>query len=187
MEIGNKIFELRKKNNMSQEQLAFKMGVARQTISKWELSETSPDLYQAKKLSKIFNTSLDELTNNDIKDILITKASDTERLVKITIIFMKALIVLIIMAIIGIIALFTYFNVQVVGAELPLICIRNEIEYNYKIMVNDNAKKDIYEMKIIDFVTNDEEIKVDINDYKNALELIDYIKTFNNLNNGICE
>ena len=37
MEIGNKIVELRKKNNFSQEELAEKMNVSRQTISKWEL------------------------------------------------------------------------------------------------------------------------------------------------------
>ena len=60
---------LRKKKGLSQEELAEKVGVARQTISKWELGETSPDLKQAKELSKIFNVSLDELTNNDIKDI----------------------------------------------------------------------------------------------------------------------
>lgn len=80
MDIGNKIFELRKKNNLSQEQLAEKMGVARQTISKWELGETSPDLKQAKELSKIFKVSLDELVNNDIKDIVIEKVSNTEKL-----------------------------------------------------------------------------------------------------------
>lgn len=39
MEIGNKIMELRKRNNFSQEELAEKVGVARQTISKWELGE----------------------------------------------------------------------------------------------------------------------------------------------------
>ena len=50
MEIGKKIMELRKKNGFSQEELAEKVGVARQTISKWELSETSPDLKQAKEL-----------------------------------------------------------------------------------------------------------------------------------------
>lgn len=44
MKIGNKILDLRKEHNMSQEQLAERMGVARQTISKWELGETSPDL-----------------------------------------------------------------------------------------------------------------------------------------------
>ncbi|MBP3596507.1 MAG: helix-turn-helix transcriptional regulator [Clostridia bacterium] len=63
MEIGNKILELRKKNNLSQEKLAEQVGVARQTISKWELGETSPDLKQSKKLSEIFNISLDELVN----------------------------------------------------------------------------------------------------------------------------
>ena len=64
MEFGKKLFELRKQKNLSQEQLAEKMGVARQTISKWELGETSPDLKQAKELSKIFNVSLDELVGN---------------------------------------------------------------------------------------------------------------------------
>ena len=63
MEIGNKILELRKKNNLSQEALAEKIGVSRQTISKWELGETSPDIKQAKELSKVFNVSLDELTD----------------------------------------------------------------------------------------------------------------------------
>lgn len=37
MKLGNKIMELRKKNNITQEELAEKVGVARQTISKWEL------------------------------------------------------------------------------------------------------------------------------------------------------
>jgi len=59
MEIGNKILELRKRNNFSQEQLAEKMGAARQTISKWELGETTSDLAQSKILSQIFNVSLD--------------------------------------------------------------------------------------------------------------------------------
>ena len=80
MDFGNKIMELRKKNGLSQEELADKVGVARQTISKWELGETSPDLKQAKELSKIFKISLDELVSNDIKDILIEKTSNTEKL-----------------------------------------------------------------------------------------------------------
>lgn len=79
MEIGNKIVELRKKEKLSQEELAEKVGVARQTISKWELGETSPDIKQAKVLSKIFHVSLDELVNNDIKDILVEKTSNTEK------------------------------------------------------------------------------------------------------------
>lgn len=65
MNFGNKIHELRKKHNLSQEQLAEKVGVARQTISKWELGETAPDIKQAQMLSQIFNVSLDELLGND--------------------------------------------------------------------------------------------------------------------------
>lgn len=61
MDTGNRISELRKSNGLSQESLAERVGVARQTISKWELGETSPDLKQAKKLSEIFGVSLDEL------------------------------------------------------------------------------------------------------------------------------
>ena len=59
MNLGNKIMTLRKKNNLSQEDLAEKVGVTRQTISKWELEETTPDINQARKLSMIFNISLD--------------------------------------------------------------------------------------------------------------------------------
>ena len=86
MEIGNKILELRKKNNLSQEALAEKIGVTRQTISKWELGETAPDIKQAKELSKVFNVSLDELTDNDIKNVLEAKVSNTEKLAGIIII-----------------------------------------------------------------------------------------------------
>lgn len=96
MEIGKKIMNLRKKNGLSQEELAEKVGVARQTISKWELGETSPDLKQSKELSKIFNVSLDELTNNDIKDVLIEKTSNTEKLAGLILKLIKFMVIFII-------------------------------------------------------------------------------------------
>lgn len=64
MKLGNKILELRKSHNLSQEQLAEKLQVSRQTISKWELNETVPDIKQAQKLAKLFGVSLDNLTSN---------------------------------------------------------------------------------------------------------------------------
>lgn len=100
MEIGNKIFELRKQNNLSQEALAEMVGVARQTISKWELGETTPDIKQAKELSNIFHVSLDELTGNDVKEVLIEKVSNTEKLAGIVIKILKVLGVLIVVSII---------------------------------------------------------------------------------------
>ena len=72
MNIGQNILNLRKSAKFSQEQLAEKMGVTRQTISNWELEESSPDLKHAKELSKIFNVSLDELTDSDRKITIIS-------------------------------------------------------------------------------------------------------------------
>ena len=85
MNIGDKIFDLRKKSKLSQEQLAEKLNVTRQTISNWELNETSPDLNQAKELSKIFKVSLDDLSGNDVKSIFVEKMNNTERLASIAI------------------------------------------------------------------------------------------------------
>ena len=67
MNLGNNLIEARKKSGLSQEMVAEKLGVSRQTISKWETAETPTDVYQANCLSKIYNLSLDELMNFDIE------------------------------------------------------------------------------------------------------------------------
>ena len=104
MSIGSKLSELRKKNNYSQEDLAEKLNVTRQTISKWELDETSPDLNSAKQLSIIFQISLDDLVDNDIKNIVVEKVSNTEKLAGIIIDTLKVIgigfVILIILAIV---------------------------------------------------------------------------------------
>lgn len=89
MNLGKKIAELRKKNNLSQEELAEKVGVARQTISKWEIGDTTPDINQVKIISKIFNISIDELVGNDINNVIVEKISNTEKLAGITIKILK--------------------------------------------------------------------------------------------------
>lgn len=66
MNLGNSFFNARKKKGLSQEEVAEKLGVSRQTISKWELGETIPDIYQSKKLTNLYNLSLDELIEFDI-------------------------------------------------------------------------------------------------------------------------
>lgn len=89
MELGEKILELRKKNNLSQEELAEKVNVTRQTISKWELGETCPDIKQAKELSRVFKVSLDEMVGNDISDVVMEKVSNTEKLAGVTLKVLK--------------------------------------------------------------------------------------------------
>ena len=61
MNLGNILFHARKKCELSQETVAQKLGVSRQTISQWETNETVPDIYQAKKMAKLYRVSLDEL------------------------------------------------------------------------------------------------------------------------------
>lgn len=52
MNLGDKILQLRKKNGLSQEQLGEKVDVTRQTVSNWELGETTPNPEQLKKCQK---------------------------------------------------------------------------------------------------------------------------------------
>ena len=63
VEIGKYISELRKAKNMTQEQLAEKMGVTNKSISRWENGNTLPDISLLVQLSDILNTTLPELIN----------------------------------------------------------------------------------------------------------------------------
>ena len=65
IEIANRLIELRKKSGLSQEQLAEKLGLSRQAVSKWERAEASPDTDNLICLAKIYNVSLDDLLNSD--------------------------------------------------------------------------------------------------------------------------
>ena len=66
MNLGNSLFQARKKSGLSQEDVAEKLGVIRQTISKWETDETMPDIRQSKAMALLYNMSLDELIDFDI-------------------------------------------------------------------------------------------------------------------------
>ena len=61
MEFGSKLYELRKEKGMSQEELANRLDVTRQTVSKWELGDSTPDLDKLILLGELFEISLDEL------------------------------------------------------------------------------------------------------------------------------
>lgn len=57
----------RKKSGLSQEEVAEKLGISRQTVSKWELDETLPDIRQSKTLAMLYHLSLDELIEFDVE------------------------------------------------------------------------------------------------------------------------
>lgn len=66
MILADKIIELRKKHGMSQEELAEKLGVSRQSVSKWESAQSTPDLTRILEMSKVFGVTTDYLLKDEI-------------------------------------------------------------------------------------------------------------------------
>lgn len=66
--LHDNLITLRKYKKMSQEELAWEIGVTRQTISKYETGEAIPDIEKCKQLADVFEVSLDDLVNYDKKE-----------------------------------------------------------------------------------------------------------------------
>ena len=187
MEIGKKIMNLRKKNGLSQEELAEKVDVARQTISKWELGETSPDIKQAKKLARIFKVSLDELTDNDIKDILVEKTTNTEKLAGIILKLMKFMIVFVIAVPILLIVLRIVFkNIYEHNSgrlmNVSISCTLHDEKYGYEFVYYENTGQ-IKEAGGDGYLIN----ITDANRYEDAYQALDKIDAYVKNNGGTCE
>ncbi len=71
--LADKIIRLRKKNGWSQEELADKMNVSRQAVSKWEGAQSIPDLEKILQLGELFGVTTDYLLKDDIEDEALTK------------------------------------------------------------------------------------------------------------------
>ena len=69
MDIGLQIKKFREQQKISQEELALKIFVSRQTISNWETNKSCPDIKSLITLSNIFNVSLDNFIKEDIKEM----------------------------------------------------------------------------------------------------------------------
>ena len=117
MKFNEKLIELRKKEGLSQEELGYKLNVTRQTVSKWELGQTTPEMDKLVEMSKIFNVSVDELINESeiqsesnpiIEDQPIVKESNKEKNIKMIII--AAIIIVIVLIVVKLFAGFTLFN-----------------------------------------------------------------------------
>lgn len=65
MAFWNNLFKARKRSGLSQEEVAKKLGVSRQTVSKWENGETLPGILQSKKLSSLYHMARDDFFDLD--------------------------------------------------------------------------------------------------------------------------
>ncbi len=107
MNFSKKLTELRKKAGLSQEELGYKLNVTRQTVSKWELGQTTPEMEKLVELSKVFSISVEDLVNgsdtnsNDpINTVIDDQPIKSEHGNKRIIIFVIAIVALILMLVI---------------------------------------------------------------------------------------
>ena len=186
MNLGKKIAELRKKNNLSQEELAEKVGVARQTISKWEIGDTTPDINQVKIISKIFNISIDELVDNDINNVIVEKVSNTEKLAGITIKILKVFGIILIVFITLIFLFVIIFMVDMPRNDYDIVgrtkvsCNLDNEKYVYEAEYNKNYQVinsggDAYIMN-----------HTDIESYEDVNKIVAHIEDYFNDHGGKC-
>ena len=186
MNLGKKIAELRKKNNLSQEELAEKVGVARQTISKWEIGDTTPDINQVKIISKIFNISIDELVDNDINNVIVEKVSNTEKLAGITIKILKVFGIMLIVFITLIFLFVIIFMVDMTRNDYDIVgrtkvsCNLDNEKYEYEAEYNKNYQVinsggDAYIMN-----------HTDIESYEDVNKIVAHIEDYFNDHGGKC-
>lgn len=162
MLLGSKILELRRKQGLSQEQLGEKVNVTRQTISNWELGETAPNPEQLKLLSKALNISIDELLDNDVKNVLVERVNNTERLAGIIIKILKfigiAFIVFLVIDIISLILFASTGKLTNIESSAMTVCKIDNQKYQIEFGTNnyfkcDNCSKEMEKelKKLVDF------------------------------------
>ena len=132
MKMNEKLISLRKEKGWSQEELANRLNISRQAISKWELGESVPDTNNMMQLSKLYGKSLDNLLENKIQD-------HKPKLKNVFIIIGILLIVIII--IYGILCIIKYNAISKINEEFT----------NYKVLSN-------YSFTILDMTMDKENI-----------------------------
>ena len=75
MNLADNLKKIRKDNNLSQEQLAEQLGVSRQSVSKWESNQAYPEMDKVLQLCQLFSLNIDDLLNQDIKEVYNNKQS----------------------------------------------------------------------------------------------------------------
>lgn len=186
--LGEKIISERKKCKLSQEDLAEKLGITRQTISNWELNETSPDLKQASKLCDIFNISLDELTGKG--NAILTRLDKTENNSKLIIKLVKTVgitlgtLIFILLCIVSIYIYSTnYYTAEPTATGEGRFCYYNGKISDYTVMKNNSDGSLSYDVGDINIINDLDLYNIKTGDPKEVLEkIVKYIKD----NGGTC-
>ena len=179
MELGNLILKYRKQKNLSQEELAKEIGVTRQTISKWELNETSPDLKQAVKLAEIFDIDFNKIINQ-IKEKEPQKVILNDRIKNYTLILSLSLFVIIIVSLISI--FFYNYGYNKNHSTIYVVCTLNEKQYQYAITFDDT--NDVIQYEGDDYINK---IAYEKGKRKKAIDVLTDINNHFKEEGGYCE
>lgn len=180
MKFSEKLENLRKSKGMSQEALAQKLNVTRQTVSKWELGQTTPEMDKLVEMSKIFNITVDELINESetttnvnpiIEDQPIGNGKTKSN--KMVIIIVVALIAVLIFIGIKILPIFTAFNLfnktadQVLGVQEEIV---GEESLNFFQKLFSLANKELDKQLAEQEKENNTNNEIDVNIFNKTLE-----------------
>ena len=126
-----KLLELRKQKGWSQEELGNNLDVSRQTISKWESGQSTPEMEKLVKISEIFEISLDELIigiKNEVKDSVEENKDDKPKKSKIKIVFM-ILLILVLLSFFGVITYRVSYFKKIIDIVEELTHFHSEDNY----------------------------------------------------------
>ena len=186
MNFSENLIKLRRKKGLSQEELGNELNVARQTISKWELGETTPDMNKLIELSNLFEISIDELVDNDINNVIVEKVSNTEKLAGITIKILKVFGIMLIVFITLIFLFVIIFMVDMPRNDYDIVgrtkvsCNLDNEKYVYEAEYNKNYQVinsggDAYIMN-----------HTDIESYEDVNKIVAHIEDYFNDHGGKC-
>lgn len=143
MTISERLYNLRKEKKVSQEELANELGVSRQTISKWETGESSPDFDKIAPLCEYFGITSDELLTGRT-NIIEAKDSDRKRIFARNIAISVSLYIL---ALVAIIIMAAVFNLPEIGAGIFFAIIAVATGLIVYTAINYSTKKEKKETK----------------------------------------
>lgn len=171
MNFSEKLIQLRKKEGLSQEELSYKLNVTRQTISKWELGQTTPEMDKLSEISNFFGVSVDTLLNESeeisIEDKKVGSESSTNsNSKKVIIIVLSILLFLIIIGFILFKLFLSPFNLFFNFAENTISSVEQHVDNQ----LSDDGSVDNYIQDVFSNFKNLIEQNTN-NDFTDTLEL----------------
>ena len=144
MKLSDKIVRLRKSNGMSQEELADKLGVSRQAISRWEMGTAMPDATNILQLSRLFQVTTDYLLNDEYQsdnDLPKVKEVKTDGIHQIMIFFFFFEVMVLIIQFMSVMILQNiFFGVL---SFIPFIAMVGGFEYVYQKKANEQNERTV--------------------------------------------